>query len=195
MFNVLLDPLPEDWNGYPIDYDFQTGIQISQCLSDPEISDKERLWIATKLLFPQEHPAPEEVVEAINWYMTAFDHDNHKGDGQKQAGGNAPIIMDWDVDQWRIYAAFRSQYGLDLNREKLHWFTFMGLLSNLEECAFTRVMEIRQKKVTAKMSTEEKNAIRDAKKIFEIKPPKDTTISPAEQEKIDAFLQYANIKR
>ena len=34
MFNVLLDPLPQEWNGYPIDTDFQTGIQINPCLGD-----------------------------------------------------------------------------------------------------------------------------------------------------------------
>lgn len=99
-----------------------------------------------------------------------------------------------DIDQWRIYAAFRQQYGIDLNVDRIHWFTFMGLLSNLQECAFTRVMDVRQKKITAKMSNEEKAALRKAKMVFEIKQPKEV-MSPEEKRQVDEFLKYANINR
>jgi hypothetical protein len=77
--------------------------------------------------------------------------------------------MDFDIDQWRIYAAFRKQYGIDLNRQKLHFWVYMGLLSNLEECSFTRVVSIRDKKIDSKMSREEKNALSKAKKMYAIK--------------------------
>lgn len=104
------------------------------------------------------------------------------------------IVMDWDIDQWRIYAAFRSQYHIDLNKEPLHWFVFMGLLANLEECSFTRVIDIRQKQITSKMSQEEKKELRKRKKIFEIKAPEEK-ITPEEQDRIDAFMKYANINK
>lgn len=190
MLNVLLDPLPTDWNGYPIDPDFQIGIQISQCMADESLSNTERFYMVKHLLFPDENNCPEdsEVPEAVKWYLTEYIHDHH------DSNANDEIIMDWDVDQWRIYAAFRSQYHIDLNKETLHWFTFMGLLSNLEECAFTRIMDIRQRKITSKMSKEEKTALRAAKKIFEIKTPEDK-ISPEEKERIEKFLKYANINK
>lgn len=37
MFNVLLDPLPTEYRGFPIDSDFQIGIQIMQALEDGEL--------------------------------------------------------------------------------------------------------------------------------------------------------------
>ncbi len=188
MFNVLLDPLPEEWNGYAIDTDFQTGIMISQCLADESLSDTERFYAAARLLFLKNCPGNEEIAEAIKWYMTEYSHDNTKPEKSEL------VIMDWNIDQWRIYAAFRQQYGIDLNVDRVHWFTFMGLLSNLQECAFTRVMDVRQKKITAKMSNEEKAALRKAKMVFEIKQPKEA-MSPEEKRQVDEFLKYANINR
>lgn len=190
MYNILLDPLPKDWNGYPIDTDYQTGIMISQCLADESLSDVEKFYIAAWLLFPTDSkPDNEGIGKAINWYMTDFLHDNYP---EKKRND---VVMDWDIDQWRIYAAFWAQYHIDLNRTRMHWFQFMGLLTNLEECAFTRVMDIRQKEITGKMSPEEKKLYRDAKKIYEIKPPKDDRITPEEQARINDFMKYANINK
>lgn len=165
MFNILLDPLPEKWNGYPIDTDFQTGIMISQCLEDKELSEREKIYTALSLLFPQEDMRPpfSEAVEALEWWMTEFNHDKHK----KQESG--PRAVDFDIDQWRIYAAFLNQYGIDLNNTKMHWFCFMGLLSNLEECSFSRVIDIRQKKITGKMQKEEKKYFIEMKKVYALR--------------------------
>lgn len=185
----MLDPLPKDWNGYPISSSFRTGIKISMCMSDPTLSDVERFYIASYLLFPEDRPEPQEAGKAIEWFMTEFNHDNYQ---QKKS---EDIIMDWDIDQWRIYAAFRNQYHIDLQKAEMHWFVFMGLLGNLQENSLTRVMDIRQKKITSKMSKEEKTAYRSAKKIFAIKAPKDEKITPEEQERIDEFMKYANIKK
>lgn len=191
MWNVLLDELPKEWNGYPIDFDFQTGIQISQCLADDDLSETERFYTARDLLFPDtEHqPDVKESAKALEWFMSEFHHDNNTN----QESG--VTVMDFDIDQWRIYAAFMNQYHIDLNTAEMHWFTFMGLLSNLNECAFTNVMNIRGKKITSKMSAEEKNAIRASKKVFEIKPPKEAPLSETEKKEVDEFMKYANINK
>lgn len=185
MWNILLDPLPEEWHGYPIDSDFQTGIQISQCMVDTELSEAERFYTAVNLLFPDEEcrPGNDEAAEGITWFLTEFHHDNN-------ANKKTDVkVMDFDIDQWRIYAAFRSQYHIDLNTERMHWFTFMGLLSNLDECAFTNVMNIRQKEITSKMSHEEKKAIKQAKSVFAIHPTKEKEehLSDVEQQAVDEF--------
>lgn len=187
--NVMLDSLPEEWNGYPIDADFQTGIQISQCMTDPTLSDTEKFYCAACLLFPNFPDNPElypdnrEISVAIRWFMTEYIKDNYGKSKEPEV-----IIMDWDIDQWRIYTAFLKQYGIDLNNAKLHWFSFMGLLSNLEECSFTRVMDIRQKKITAEMSAKEKTALQKAKKIFSIQPPEEE-ITPELQDELNDFMK------
>ena len=188
MFSVLLEELPQKWNGYDIDTDFRTGIQISQCLADDSLEEYERVLVAIDLLFPDIKPDIEEALKGLMWYLTDFNHDNK--------GTNKPyesIIMDFDIDQWRIYSAFRAQYGIDLNTEDMHWFVFMGLLTNLEECTFTWVMDIRQKKITGKMSSEERKAIKEAKKVFAIKQTAvEEKLTPEEQERVNEFMRYVN---
>ena len=78
MWNVLLDPLPEEWNGYPIDSDFQTGIQISQCISDDELSETERFFTAVNILLPDEEHRTEikEAAEGLKWFLNEFHNDN-----------------------------------------------------------------------------------------------------------------------
>lgn len=187
MFNVLLDPLPTEYHGYVIDADFQTGIQISQCLCDKELSEQEKLYLAIELLFPENKPAMEEAVEGLNWFLNAFDHDNHANTPKQEV-----TVMDFDIDQWRVYAAFLSQYGIDLNKASMHWFVFMGLLSNLEECMFTRVMEIRQKKITGRMSAEEKRRIKEAKRIYAVSEQGEQFLSETEKEIAEAALEEFN---
>lgn len=191
MWNVLLDPFPEEWNGYPIDSDFQTGIQISQCLGDDSLSETEQFYTAVGLLFPDADnmPGNQEAAEALIWFLKEYNHDNDTGEKSKVT------ILDFDVDQWRIYAAFLNQYHIDLNNAKLHWFAFMGLLINLNECAFNSVMNIRQKKITSDMSADQKRELGRLKKVFEIKPPEDDNLSPAEQQRVDDFMKHAKINR
>ena len=178
MFNVLLDPLPYEWNGYEVDMDFQTGIQISQCLADEELTNTEKVATALSLMFIRERPTDaEEIQEALTWYMNGWNHDNVSS-GKKK---DETVLMDFDIDQWRIYAAFRKQYGIDLNRQKLHFWVYMGLLSNLEECSFTRVVSIRDKKIDSKMSREERAALSKAKKMYAIKKE----IAETEEEKAE----------
>lgn len=182
MWNVMLDPLPEEWNGYPIDSDFRTGIQISQCLIDKELNERERQMTAVSLLFPdkKKRPGIEESLEALEWFLNEFNHDHHgKSDGRK--------LMDFDIDQWRIYTAFLSQYRIDLNTVDMHWFTFMGLLSNLSECSFTSVIDIRQKKLNTKMLKEEKKAYSDAKRIYDLK--EEVPVSEVEKELEEKALE------
>lgn len=176
MFNILLDPLPYEWNGYEVDMDFQTGIQISQCLSDDDLTGSEKMTTVLELMFPKEKPDTlEEIEEVIAWYVNGWNTDNVANNKKN----TEVVLMDFDIDQWRIYAAFRKQYGINLNRQRLHFWEYMGLLVNLEECVFTQVISIRDKKIDSKMSKEEKAMIIKAKKMYAIKKE----VAESEEEK------------
>lgn len=180
MFNILLDDLPEKWNGYEVNTDLAIGIQLSQCLTDDSMREDEKLCKAVDLLFKCDFPRDySQIFEAIRWLLNGWNNDN----APKQTHKESTIeVMDFDVDSWRIHAAFRSQYRIDLGEESLHFWEFMGLLSSLDECAFTRVVEIRQKKITGSMSKKEKDAILKAKEMYSIQKEGTSTESEAEQE-------------
>ncbi|MGN0384603.1 MAG: Gp15 family bacteriophage protein [Lachnospiraceae bacterium] len=191
MFNILLDPPPEEWHGYPLDTDFRIGIQISQCLTDESLNKREKILTAIHLLFPSSIPEMKDAMEALEWYLSEYDHDNH----EKKSG--KVKLLDFDVDQWRIYAAFMRQYRIDLNTVEMHWFTFMGLISNLEECNFTRVIDIRQRDIPVKASAEEKKRIRKAKRIYSLAIGEERINTEQEeqnQEALDEFLSILSKK-
>lgn len=189
MFNVLLDKLPTDYQGYPIDSDFQTGIQIWQILQDDELSKNEKTGIALSILFldkdengnPLPVPDIHTAIEGLQWFLSDWFHD-------RQNEKDKTKVTDYDIDQWRIYSAFRNQYGINLNTDKLHYWEFMGLLTTLDECAYTRVIGIRQQKIKPKMSAEEKKALKDAKKIYSLDTMEE--ITSEDQEVIDAFMKF-----
>lgn len=188
MFNVLLDPLPTEYKGFPIDSDFQIGIQIMQALEDGELSRQEGQAVALSLLFLQKDergnklpfPDSETALEGLVWFLTDWKHE-HNGKADKNK------VTDWDIDQWRIYSAFRQHYGINLNTDKLHFWEFMGLLTTLPECAYTRVIDIRAKKITSKMGKEEKKAYTELKKVYALKQLREVEYTDSQKEAIDDF--------
>ena len=160
MVNVILDELPDLWNGYPIDTDFRTGVQISQIMEDKGLSDDEKWLFSADLLFRGVRPDPQYYGAAIIWFLQEWNHDNSKKSKDRTR------VLDYDIDQWRLYSAFKAQYGIDLNTAHMHYWQFMGMLTTLNECAFTRVVDVRIKKITSKMSKEEKKVIKEQKAIY-----------------------------
>lgn len=181
-FNILLDDLPEEWNGYHIDSDFRTGIFIQMALTDQNLSPAEQFYKACDLLFVSKKPPVNEAVEGIIWFLNDWYTDN-----LEKAKEDKTPVTDWQVDQWRIWVAFKHQYGIDLNSDKLHFWAFMALLSNLEECSYTRVADIRGKKLTGKMSAAEREAYIRAKAIYALDNKAQTDYTEEEKAKIDAF--------
>ena len=189
MFNVLLDPLPEEWKGYRINTDFSIGIQMQQALEDESLSTYEKYYVCAEMLFDDKIPDNwVDISEAIEWFLTSYNHDNP---GKKQKNKT----MDWDVDQWRIYAAFRSQYNIDLNTEHLHWFIFMGLLTNLEECTFQRIIDIRQKEVDSKMGSEQREHIKELKRIYGLNEAQAEESEEERKERMAAVDEFNRLRK
>lgn len=187
MFNILLDALPTEWNGYAINSDFRTGLQMSQASEDEELSESEKMQVMVSLLFKDKQPSFDECMECIQWFFNGWSHDNHT-----PSKASSIKSMDFDQDQGRIYSAFMAQYHINLNIADLHFWEFMILISNLEECAFTRVVGIRTKKIDAKMSKAEKDYYTGAKKTYAIKREDvlDEEEKLAEEEAIAEFNKY-----
>lgn len=186
----MTDGLPDEYEGYVINTDFETGIFIMKALGDERLSTFEQNTLAVNLLFdnfeiPQD---AETALDALHWFLTGWNHDRYISKEEQEEA-----VIDWDIDQWRIYSAFRNQYHINLLSEELHFWEFMALLTTLEECAFTRVADIRGKKEHRSMPFEERKALQKAKKIYAINNADKKEcrhLTKAEED----FLKYANIK-
>lgn len=190
MNNVLIEPLPEEWNGYYVNTWFQVGIQIYTVNYDKELTEYEKTEILIALLFEDEngsirpHPTGKDLEECVNWYLNGWFHDRVVGQVDKKR------LVDYEIDQWRIYADFRQIYGINLNEADLHWWEFCGLLWNMpyKYSSFLQVIDIRKKKITSKMGKEEKKAIQDAKKVYALdQPTLRKEYTKEEEAQIDGF--------
>lgn len=184
MINVLVDPLPTEWkapdgSAYAIDTDFRIGIQLCLLQEDTELTKREKAVMMMKLLFTDAIPGnARDVEECVTFFLNGWFHDKESGEKANKR------LMDFNVDQWRIYSAFLAQYRIDLDTVGyLHFWKFMGLLSSLEECSYTRVIGIRQRKFRPKMDSEERKQLKKAKEVYEL-----PVLRSAEEQEMDADI-------
>lgn len=137
MYNAMLDRLPEDYNGWLIRTDYRIGIQIQLCISDPELSDSEKTGTALHLLYGNGMPDFQTAIDGLSWFMSC-------GNPQKNASqDNGPPVYSFEIDAGRVVSGFWKVFGIDISREKLHWFSFVPMLADLSGTAFNSVIEIR----------------------------------------------------
>lgn len=189
MFNVMLDKLPEEYKGHSINSDFRIGIQIFQIMNDSELSEMEQFDKSYELLFDvdgaEQPPDMQTMQDGIRWFLSGWYTDNPVNDEKKDRKD-----MDYDIDQWRIFSAFLTQFGINLNEADMHFWVFMGLLSTLNECAFTRVVDIRTKKIDPKMKPSDKAEFKKVKERYALEEVEEQ-MTPQEKADYDAFMKYA----
>lgn len=190
MNNILLDPLPDEWHGYKVNTWFQVGVQIYIIKYDNALANWERTQLILELLFDdydgelREHPVGKELDECISWFLNGWYHDRPgKDKGQLRS-------MDFDIDQYRIYADFMQIYHIDLSDSEMHFWKFMGLLWNMpyKYSSFLQAVNIRTREIKANMSAEEKRAIADAQAVYALDQPEKKKEYTKEQIKsIDSY--------
>lgn len=181
-----MDPLPTSWNGIRLNTNFRIGIQIYQAMEDNTLNERERTYFITELLFRDKAISidGDSVMQCIDFFLNGWYHDKAGSSASKQK------LIDYDVDQFRIYADFLSNYGIDLNRIRyMHWWAFSGLLWNLPQysSSFLNVISIRREKIDGNTPSEQRKAIKEAQKIYGLEQPMYSNFSEEDIKKIDEF--------
>lgn len=195
MNNILIDELPTEWRGYQVNTDYTIGIQMLQAKYDQELTKYEKNDMFVWLMFADEdengeeylrdHPQGVELSECVEWFLSGWFHDNSSEDGDKAR------VVDYDVDQWRIYADFRQIYGIDFATvQSMHWWMFCGLLWNMpyKLSSFLQVVGKRQEKPTKGSTPEYREALKKAQKMYALDQPKQKKeYTKEETERIDDY--------
>lgn len=181
MINCLMDDLPTEWNGYELNTHHAIGIQIYQILESEELNEFEKENQIVKLLFLND--VPNNYKECVEWFMNNWNHDKSTVKKRDKR------ILDFDVDQWRIYSDFLAIYGIDMLHTELHFWQFMGLLWNMpyKQSSFLQVVAIREKKITSKMDREERKQLEEAQKTYDLGSTIAKTLTIEQEDKIDRF--------
>lgn len=175
MFNIMLDRLPYEFEGYLIRTDFRIGIQISQVITDVNLHDNEKIAVSADLLFGSGKPCAEKIFKGIKWFMAC-------GSSKDSNESSEVECFNFEQDNRIIYTAFKARYGIDLAHVKLHWFEFTSMLGDLGDCALTDIIKIRLAD-TSKMSGEQRNEYLRLKQKYAIKPQ----LSDDEKSSIEKF--------
>lgn len=180
--NVLIDDLPYTVTvagvQIPIVTDYRTGILFEQTLSDPVMSDNEKLNTVLVLyygndIFPllSDMDTVQEALDGIMWFYRCGADETAGSETEDDASGKDPPFS-YEHDAGYIYAAFIEAYGIDLTKNRLHWWQFRALFLGLPETVlFCKIMGYRTMEIPAKMPKEKKKFYQRMKRIYKIPEP------------------------
>ncbi|MBP3300636.1 MAG: hypothetical protein J6M34_03940 [Clostridia bacterium] len=113
-----------DGTAVPIRWDFETAFLFAEYVDRSEDADETFLDTVLSIWYPQIPANRDGALDAaIRFYC----------------GGNAPKegyyrpVMDPTAEREEIYLKFLKHYGIDLNRERMHWWIFRRLAEGLDE--------------------------------------------------------------
>ena len=182
MLNIILDGFPDEYEGYLIRTDFRIGMQISEALNDVDLAEPEKRITALRLLYGNGIPSDSSIAESgLRWFMSGGNPDeDHVSDGK-------PPTFDFEQDNRLVYSAFRARYGIDLTRERLHWFAFLAMLCDLGGCSLSDIIGIRGTDLS-KLGDEQRRHYAAMQERYRIKPQ----ISEADKARIAEFEARLN---
>lgn len=155
--NMLIDPLPSTvtvgGREIPIESNFRTSILFELMIQSHDLDNAQKSITAMELYYPREHHAHiiernetiDEAIDRIVWFYCCGKQRKIAGEQRKENAKIERREHDFDVDAPLIYAAFLSQYGIDLNQiEYLHWWSFCAMFRGLsDEHQITKIMGYR----------------------------------------------------
>ncbi len=172
MINFLTKPhlhsLSISGEEYEIRTDFRVWINVSEIFSSSTLSSAEKIIKIFSLIFSSNTlpPSIDEALKSIGGFLSPFS----PSIGEKGSGGGKPSFS-FSHDGGYIYAAFLSQYGIDLTSAHLHWWRFLALFFALDSCKFTEIVKIRTLDLSTIKDPNEKRFIRKLKRLYRL--PKD----------------------
>ncbi len=121
----------------PIDTSFKTALRCMEVINDDSINDQERA-LAVIYLLTDDIPKVDlnKLLLVLKKYLQCGQEEIHPVSLQKD--------MDLEQDEKYIISSFMFDYGIDLEKEDMHWWRFMDLLNGLSsECILSRIRDIR----------------------------------------------------
>lgn len=150
MADILLEPLPTQWAGRPIDPDFRPMVRFNgQFIRLPDESQMPELARQTMRRFYRVPVPPEEEVDAFKALVEFYTAGPQEVSDRPGSSPTEELALDYVTDGPAIVAAFQQAYGIDLTRARLHWWRFKALMSNLpEETQLAKIIGFRTADLT-----------------------------------------------
>ena len=166
LYEKLPDSVMVNGKRVRLNLDFRNVIRMIDIMSEDGLMQEAREYLALKCICRHPKKGMMKPVRELLFPGAGSD--------------NAERITDFEQDADLIRAAFLQEYGINLFRDKLHWFEFSCLLSCISNGSkYSDILQIRAKPIPAasKWNAEERTWLMKAKSEFGIRQ------SEKEQEK------------
>lgn len=175
---------------YKINTSFRVALKCNEISKDNSIGNFEKMLSIIYLLFGDKALEDKENYDKL--FKLAFDYLNcgNKIDEDDDGEPDMDFIQDYNL----IKASLKSDYGIDIDKEDLHWWDFYIYVNGLtDNCILNRIRELRTYDVNEIKDKKEKERILKAKKKFALK--EDVKLTKKQKESVDKFYELARIKR
>jgi hypothetical protein len=178
--NLLIDELPEavlvGKKIWKINTDFRDCLRVFLAWEDETLTGYEKTMILLSNLYPV---MPDDINGALEQGMKFLNF----GRTEVVEDDNPMRLYSFAKDASLIFSAFRQTHQIDLVTEKLHFWTFLSLFSDLgSDTAFCQLIGLRKRVKTGTASPEEVKAAEDMGAAFTLEEPDLRTAEEKEQE-------------
>lgn len=167
MFNILTEKLPEyivvNGEKCHIKTGFRNWIVYEIIVGNPNLTDEQKIALVLPLCLKKLPSSIETAVKACNEFYCGS-----REKKMEQVENQSPLYS-FLFDAELIYAAFMSQYGIDLNKADMHWFKFRALFKGLSSNnRIFEVMKVRAANLNDIKDVEQRRRVRELKKVWKI---------------------------
>ncbi len=166
MFNILTGRFPDtvniDGEKCYLKTHFKRWITFELIITDPNLKENLKLAAILPLCFKK---LPSNIDVAVKACMEFYRGNVYKE--SKQAVSNNKPVYSFLYDAELIFAAFMSEYGIDLTREDMHWYKFMALFKGLgADNKISEIMHLRGINLSEIKDAEMRKKYRELKRFW-----------------------------
>lgn len=178
---------------YKINTSYRYALKCNEIAEDENINDIERALAIIYILFGEDALNDVEnrqlLIEKARKYLMC----------NQEPTNNKDRDMDFNQDFPLIRTSLRSDYGINLDKEDLHWWEFFDLVNGLSNsemgncCVLNRVRNIRNFDLSEIQDAKQKEKIKKAKREVALKSKKKTYQTKEQKQSARDF--YTNLYR
>ena len=167
---------------YDINTDFRVAIKCQEVAQDSTISDIERPLAIIYLLFGERGLKSNDKGKLLELGL------KYLSCGKELEDDNEEPDMDYVEDYDYIVASFMSDFNIDLDETKMHWWKFSKLMNGLSNselgncCVLNRIRNLRNYDIKDIKDRKERDRILKAKQQVALKKTKKENHLTKEQE-------------
>ena len=179
---------------YKINTDFRVAIKCNEIAQDETIGDLERALGIIYTLFGEEGISiledQEKLLKMALKYLSC---------GEEIEDTKEKPDMDFIQDYSYIKTSFRSDYGINLDKENMHWWEFMDLMNGLSNselgncCILNRIRNLRNFDTKDIKDQKELEKILKAKERVALN--KEIKLTDEQEESVNEFWKNSGFRK